>query len=27
MELNGLHLNPIGKITQKNDESKTIVLK
>jgi len=27
MELNGLHLNPIGKITKKNDESKTIVLK
>jgi len=27
MELNGLHLNPIGKITKKNDVSKTIVLK
>ena len=27
MELNGLNLNPIGKITKKNDESKTIVLK
>ena len=27
MELNGLNLNPIGKITKKNDVSKTIVLK
>jgi selenide,water dikinase len=27
MELNGLNLNPIGKITKNNTESKTIVLK
>jgi selenide, water dikinase len=27
MELNGLNLNPIGKITQKNTESQTIILK
>ena len=27
MELNGLNLTPIGKITQKNTESQTIILK
>jgi len=27
MELNGLHLNPIGKITENNTESQTIILK